>query len=327
MRVRVRGFNPGLFRPFDAGVAAKETESMKSRSFSVALVLGAVIASSSSCGGGKGSSSPSGVTTPTPTPQTVHTDLGATSFDVRNGVVVSTNVDFPPVGMLAITTDWSSPSNSLLVYATDQSCPGFQSVQSGACQVLAKADSPGVKPQKLSFQTASGKIYTIWVNNTGRTVESVNMSFAIDTLGPIPSPVAPTPAPSSTPGAPRASPTPPDMAPGPVTQVKAYIKSIDTGGFNYRPAEQGQDGNWKVHPGEFVVFDMTQRNGAGLICNWIVDPVWTLDDPDGILLLKESSSPFFLRTVVEHKGHFEMFGTIDDIRSNLLTVDSVPNGN
>src|SRR5437764_1489255 len=126
----------------------------------------------------------------------------------------------------------------------------------------------------------------------------------------------PTPAPATSPGTPRASPTPSDLAAGPVTQVKAYIKTIDTGGFNYRPGEQNADGDWIVHPGEFVVFDMTQRNGAGLICNWIVDPVWTLDDPDGVLRLKESSSPFFLRVIVEHKGHFEMFGEIDGIRSN-----------
>ena len=114
---------------------------------------------------------------------------------------------------------------------------------------------------------------------------------------------------------------------GPVTQVKAYIKTIDTGGFNYRPGEQDSAGNWIVHPGEFVVFDLTQRNGAGLICNWTVDPAWTLDDPDGVLRVKETSSPFFLRVIVEHKGHFEMFGEIDGIRSNLLQVTSVANGN
>jgi hypothetical protein len=135
------------------------------------------------------------------------------------------------------------------------------------------------------------------------------------------------PTPVASPGTPRAYPTPPDLAPGPVTQVKAYIKSIDTGGFEYRPGEQDKDGNWIVHPGEFVVFDVTQRNGAGLICNFINEPVWTVDDPDRVLKLKESQIPFFLRVVVEHKGHFELFGEIDGIRSNLMKVTSVSNGN
>ena len=111
-----------------------------------------------------------------------------------------------------------------------------------------------------------------------------------------------------------------------MAQLKAYIKTIDVGGFTYRPGEQDGDGNWIVHPGEFVVFDLTQRNGAGLICSWNVDPEWHVDDPEGVLRIKESSHPFFLRVVVEHKGHFELQGTIDGIQSNVLRVSSVANG-
>ena len=80
-------------------------------------------------------------------------------------------------------------------------------------------------------------------------------------------------------------------------------------------------------PGEFVVFDLTQRNGAGLICSWQVDPEWSVDDPDGVLRVKESSHPFFLRVEVEHKGHFELQGEIDGVKSNVLKVSSVANGN
>ena len=75
-----------------------------------------------------------------------------------------------------------------------------------------------------------------------------------------------------------------------------------------------------------MVFDLTQRNGAGLICNWQVDPEWHVDDPAGVLRIKESSHPFFLRVEVEHKGHFELQGTIDGIDSNVLKVSSVANG-
>ena len=298
---------------------------MKSRPFALAVMAGAVLASFSSCGGNKTSSTPTQVATPTPAPAAVHTDLGGTNFTVRAGRSSFTNVDFPPAGTLDVTTNWPGDSN-IDVYATDASCPGFDAVTSGACPILAKGVSLTAKPERITFPTQTGKIYTIWIVNLGTTTEAVNLEFGITTAGPIPQPVAATPAPGSSPGAPRASPTPSDLAPGPVAQLKAYIKTIDTGDFTYRPGEQDEDGNWIVHPGEFVVFDLTQRNGAGLICNWNVDPEWHVDDPDGVLRIKETSHPFFLRVVIEHKGHFELQGTIDGIDSNVLRVSSVANG-
>jgi hypothetical protein len=256
----------------------------------------------------------------------VRTDLGGTNFSVRPGRSSFTNVDFPPAGTLDVTINWPG-DNNIDVYATDASCPGFESVTSGACPILAKGDSRTAKPERITFTTQAGKIYTIWIVNLGTTTEAVNLEFGITTAGPIPSPAAgPTPVPGATPGTPRASPTPPDLAPGPVSQLKAYIKTIDVGGFTSRPGEQDADGNWIVHPGEFVVFDLTQRNGAGLICNWSVDPQWHVDDPDGVLRIKESSHPFFLRVEIEHKGQFELQGTIDGIDSNVLRVSSVANG-
>jgi hypothetical protein len=297
---------------------------MKSRPFALAVIAGAFLASFSNCGG-KTSSTPTQVATATPAPQAVHTDLGGTNFTVRAGRSSFTNVDFPPAGTLDVTTNWPGDDN-IDVYATDASCTGFDAVTSGACAILAKGVSPTAKPERISFATQAGKIYTIWIVNLGSTTEAVNLEFGITTAGPIPQPVAATPAPGSSPGTPRASPTPADLAPGPVAQLKAYIKTIDTGDFTYRPGEQDEDGNWIVHPGEFVVFDLTQRNGAGLICNWIVDPEWHVDDPDGVLRIKETSHPFFLRVVIEHKGHFELQGTIDGIDSNVLRVSSVANG-
>ncbi len=300
---------------------------MKSRPFAFALVAVAILASFSNCGGGKATSTPTQVATPTPAPQTVHTDLGATNFTVRAGRSSFANVDFPPAGTLEVTANWPGDSN-IDIYATDASCPGFDEVMAGACSILAKGDSPTAKPERISFQTQAGRIYTIWTVNHGTTTEPVNLVFGITTLGPAPQPGAqPTPSPATSPSAPRASPTPSDLAPGPVAQLKAYIKTIDTGGFEYRPGEQDSAGNWIVHPGEFVVFDLTQRNGAGEICNWINDPVWHVDDPDGVLRIKESSHPFFLRVIVEHKGHFELQGEMDGIESNVLRVTSVANGN
>src|SRR4051812_28203143 len=216
--------------------------STKTRCLALAMI-GTLVLSSTNCGG-KSSGGPTPVATPTPPPQSIHTDLGGTNFNVRPGRSNSTNVDFPPVGMLDVAADWPGDDN-IQVYATDQSCPGFDAVTSGGCAVLARADAPGPKPKRITFPTQTGKIYTIWVANAGTTTEPVNLAFGITTAGPTPQPSgAPTPAPSSGPGTPRASPTPSDLAAGPVAQVKAYIKTIDTGGFNYRPGEQDADGNW-----------------------------------------------------------------------------------
>src|SRR5437762_3530955 len=130
------------------------------RARAVAIVAAAIL-SSSNCGG-KGSGSPTPVATPTPPPQSVHTDLGGTNFNVRPGRSNSTNVDFPPVGMLDVSADWPGDDN-IQIYATDQSCSGFDAVTSGGCAILAKADTPGPKPKRITFQTAAGKIYTIWI--------------------------------------------------------------------------------------------------------------------------------------------------------------------
>src|SRR5205814_9935516 len=119
------------------------------------------------------------------------------------------NEDLPPVGMRDITVTWPS-SSDIGIYATDQGCPGINEVLSGACGILGKANAPGVKPQKMSFQTASAKIYTIWTANNGSLTEPVSMSTGVTTQGPVQQPPgAPTPNPNPS-GTPRSYPTPTD---------------------------------------------------------------------------------------------------------------------
>ncbi len=291
-----------------------------------ALLAGA-LASLPACGK-SGTSAPSTpVARPSTAASSVRTVLisGAT-FVVRAGGSSFTNIDFPPIGKVDVSATWGGPNN-IELYVTDASCPGFQDLAAGRCPVVARAEG-AARPKTVTFDSQTGKIYTVWSANRGTTSETVSLDAGVTTDGPIQQPPAqPTPGTGSPNPSPRASPTPSDLAPGPVAQLKAYIKTIDTGGYTYRPGEQDADGNWILHPGEFVVFDLTQRNGSGLICNWIDDPVWHVDDPDGVLRLKESSHPFFLRVVVEHKGHFELQGTIDGVDSNVLSVVSVANGN
>ena len=133
---------------------------MNSRPFALALAAGAALAFFSSCGGSKTSSTPTAVATPTPAPATVHTDLGGTNFNVRVGRSSFANVDFPPAGTLDVTASWPGDSN-IDIYATDASCPGFESVSSGACAILAKGVGLSTKPERITFPTQTGKIYTI----------------------------------------------------------------------------------------------------------------------------------------------------------------------
>ena len=156
---------------------------MRSRPLALAIMSGAVLASFSSCGGSsKAPAAPVPVATATPAPATVHTDLGGTNFNVRAGRSSFSNVDFPPAGTLDVTANWPGDSN-IDIYATDASCPGFDSVTAGACVVLARGASPSAKPERITFPTQTGKIYTIWTVNLGATTEPVNLQFGITTVG------------------------------------------------------------------------------------------------------------------------------------------------
>src|SRR5260221_7470124 len=156
---------------------------MKSRLFALAATAGAVLAAFSSCGGNKTSSTPTQVATPTPAPQAVHTDLGGTNFTVRAGRSSFTNVDFPPAGTLDVTTNWPGDDN-IDVYATDASCPGFDSVTSGACPIRAKAASLTAKPERITFATQAGKIYKSWSVNLGTTTQARNLEVGSTSAGP-----------------------------------------------------------------------------------------------------------------------------------------------
>jgi hypothetical protein len=290
------------------------------------LALAVGLVALSACGTG-GTATPSG---PAPGPSAsappVRTVLiSGASFVVRAGGSSFVNIDFPPAGKVDVTVSWGGP-NTIDIYVTDASCPGFQDVAQGRCPILGRAEGT-TRPKSVNFDSQAGRIYTVWSANRGTTPESVSLDAAVTTNGPIP-PTAPTPPPAA-PSAPRPSPTPADLAPGPVAQLKAYIKTIETeqGSRQYRPGEQDADGNWILHPGEFVVFDLTQRNAAGQICGWEGDPDWSVKDPDGVLRIRESSHPFFLRVNIDRKGYFELQGSLDGLDSNVLRVNVVARGN
>jgi hypothetical protein len=137
---------------------------------------------------------------------------------------------------------------------------------------------------------------------------------------PTPTPtVAPTPTPAPT-ADPRTG-----WAVGPVTQVKAYLKTIESekGSRNYRDGTQDAQGNWIVYVGEYVVVDSTQRNGAGQICVWVDDPEYDFENDDRMMDITGSSEPFFFKFHAERPGVSRVWSAIDGIKSNILSIKAV----
>jgi hypothetical protein len=294
---------------------------MKAASLGRATVL-ATMVGLSACGG---SGSPTAPTASPSTPtQTVRLVLGTANFDIGAGSATFKSIDNPPSGTMDATLDWGNAGNTnVKFYATDGRCPGFTDLQAGRCTVLARSEGTD-KPKRVTFSnTTANAVYNFWIFNGGTGRESGVVEIGVTTTQPINQPPAqssPTPTPSGAPD-PRAG-----LPSGPVTQAKIAIRSIDQGGFDYRDPQQDSAGNWVVYPGEFVVFDLAQRNGAGEKCKWIKDPEWFVDDPDEITAVRGSSQPFLLRVDILHKGYFELKATIDGVDSNLLSVVSVGHG-
>jgi hypothetical protein len=274
------------------------------------ILSGALIVSLAACGGGSSTPTPP-VTTPA---QSVRTVLAMVPFDIRAGATTFKSVDNPPIGTLDATLEWGTASSRVDFYATDGRCPGFPDLQAGRCTILARADGTG-KPKRLTFtNTTANAVIIFWIHNLGTITESGQMEVAVTTAAGVVVQPTPIPSPSGTPD-PRTG-----WAPGPVTQARIGIRSIDTGGFNYRDPQQDENGNWIVHPGEFVVFDLTQRNGAGEKCQWIKDPEWFVNDEAGVVSLRGSSNLFLLRVDILKRGFVEIEATIDGIDTNVLTV-------
>ncbi len=294
---------------------------MSSRTFSRIILIASVAGSVPSCGGKGGTSSPT--TMPSTPAQAVHVVLGTTGFTLSAGTATFKSIDNPPLGTMDATIDWGNPANPIDFYATDGRCPGFVQLQAGGCTVLARAEG-AAKPKTVSFSnTTANAVYNFWIYNRGTSTESGQVEIGVTTTQPInqPGQSSPTPAPSGGTTDPRVG-----LPPGPVTQAKVAVRSIDQGGFDYRDPQQDSAGNWIVHPGEFVVFDISQRNGAGEKCQWIKDPVWDISDDDEILDVRGSSQPFLLRVDVLHKGYFEVTAEIDGIQANVLSMLSVSRG-
>ena len=138
---------------------------------------------------------------------------------------------------------------------------------------------------------------------------------------PTPAPI-PTPTPAATPTpATNPTPTPPNyydtLPPGPVTRYSIKLHSVQRrdGTQLEEPFPQDTSGRYLVMPGDFIVFDSTQKNAQGEECQWINDPVWAVDDPNNAMDRRPSSNPFLLRVDVIRNGTFTVTASVDGIRA------------
>ncbi len=271
------------------------------------LALAVLLAVSlAACGGGSSPSSPIPVVTPAASGGT-RVVLVTKSFSLAPGTATFQNADNLPQGTVDATLDWSG-GNDMNLYVTDNTCSGFANLRAGACAIVARAEGTSSKPERVSFNTSAGKTYTFWIYNNGSSQESGQLEVGETSSG---QPVAqPSPSPGTTTD-PQA-----DLAPGPVYSFAVKVRTIDTGGFDYRDPFQDQaSGFWIVHPNEFVVFDSTQKNANGDRCRYQRDPEWFYEDPDGVFSRRGSSQPFLLRVDILRKGLVKVWAVIDGVDS------------
>jgi len=144
------------------------------------------------------------------------------------------------------------------------------------------------------------------------------------------SPTQPTPTP---PPVPIATPTPsPDyfdtLAPGPVSRYNIKLHSVrqPNGTELEEPFPQDNQGRYRVNPGDFIVFDSTQKNAEGEECQWVSDPVWKVVDDSRVMDRRPSSNPYLLRVDIVRTGQFTVTASVDGIKApqTLVISSKVP---
>lgn len=267
-----------------------------------------------SCGGGDnpgGPTNPGGNPSPSPGsggPPTRTVLMSNVAFVLNPDTVMFRNIDNPPAGTLDVSVNWPG-GGDLNLYVTPDSCSSFSDLRGGRCQVLGRADGTS-KPERVSFETAANRTYTMWIHNNSASREDGAFEVGITTSGPV---SVPTPDPND----PRAG-----LAAGPVSRVVLYIYQIRQADGVYRDKFQDSQGRWILHPGEFVVFDSTQLNARGEKCQWVRDPQYFLTDSQGVLNVRGSSQPFLYRVDVVRKGEIGLLSSIDGIDSTPLRAIS-----
>lgn len=144
---------------------------------------------------------------------------------------------------------------------------------------------------------------------------------------PVPTPAAvatPTPVPAPTPTPTPKPPTDPreNLAPGPIVKYFIKLHSVrrPDGTELEEPFPQDDQGRYRVLIGDFIVFDSTQKNEQNEECQWINDPVWTVDDPQKAMARRGSSNPFLLRVDIIRNGVFTVTASVDGVQAPQVLV-------
>jgi len=283
------------------------------------LLSTGLVATLSACGGGSGGSGgPTTPTVPTPAPSAPLTRsvIDDRSWVLKRGAGIFYNHDRLPEGTLDVTMEWQNGDIPVSIYITPaNTCPDTTSVRNGACPVLAKSNEPKTKPKQLTYAVPAGlPSIAVWIVNEGGQTTEGTLEVGLTSREV---PATPAPGATPTPSDPRAG-----LADGPVANAFIKVRSIDTGNQKYRDPFQDRNGFWVIYNGEFVVFDLTQKNAANQECKWVNDPSWDVTDPNFAFIIKGSSQPFLLRadSDVKNVGEITVQATIDGVKSNVLKV-------
>lgn len=278
-----------------------------------------LLATLAACGGGSGGSGgPTTPTVPTPEPPAPLTRsvIDDRSWVLKRGAGIFYNQDRLPEGTLDVTMQWQNGDIPVSVYLTPaNTCADTTSVRNGACPVLAKVTDPKTKPKSITYAVPAGlPSVAVWVVNEGGQTTEGTVEVGLTSRE---RPATPAPGATPTPSDPRAG-----LADGPVSIAFIKVRSVDTGNQNYRDPFQDRNGFWVVYNGEFVVFDLTQKNAANQECKWVNDPKWEVEDPNFAFVIKGSSQPFLLRADADTKnvGEITVQGEIDGVQSNVLRI-------
>jgi hypothetical protein len=169
-------------------------------------------------------------------------------------------------------------------------------------------------PRSLSSLTAAALLVSFVACGGGGGSPAGPTATPTPVANPTPTP-APTPAPTADPRA--------GLPPGPIVLFRIAIRTVDSGGFEYRtPEVDPATGRAIVFIGEFVVIDGNPRNGAGDVCTYVNDPSYTIRDDGGAITRRGSSNPFLLRFDITGRGDVDISARIDGVDSNTLNLEA-----
>jgi hypothetical protein len=80
-------------------------------------------------------------------------------------------------GTVNANVNWNSSGNDIDIYATLGTCPSFDVLFNGGCNVIAASESNTAKPETLTFSVSSGNVYSLLAVNIGPGSDTVTITL------------------------------------------------------------------------------------------------------------------------------------------------------